>query len=137
MARRNGEGVCVAWCTAGDTAARCTLSAILMPHMLVPAMPGPMPPALPTTERRGLSISRGSRQRANSARYSLLIWGERQGRARLGRRGQSREPALPAGWCGRVARLYLAGLGWAQAMRQLDDPLQPLHQLLEGSSEER
>lgn len=56
---------------------------ILAPHMFVPAMPGPMPPALPTTERRGLSISRGSRQRANSARYSLLIWGARWGRAWL------------------------------------------------------
>lgn len=63
----------------GGRVAGCTLAlgAIPAPHMFAPVMPGPMVLALPTTERRGLSISRGSRQRANSARYSLLIWGAR------------------------------------------------------------
>lgn len=77
------------------------------PHMLVPAMPGPMPPALPTTERRGVSISRGSRQRANSARYSVLICGARRGHVGLGqgragvrgcpwgRRAEAQPRALP------------------------------------------
>lgn len=77
------------------------------PHMLVPAMPGPMPPALPTTERRGVSISRGSRQRANSARYSVLICGARRGQVGLGqgragvrgcpwgRRAEAQPRALP------------------------------------------
>lgn len=99
--------------------------------MFVPVMPGPMPPALPTTERRGLSIRRGSRQRANSARYSLLIWGAREGECGWGwgRAGSWHCPqALQAG-------LYLAGLGRPQAVWQLDNPLQPLHQLLKGSNE--
>lgn len=69
-------GASLAWWDASEGyVAGCGLGAILASHMFVPAMPGPMVPALPTTERRGLSISRGSRQRANSARYSLLIWG--------------------------------------------------------------
>lgn len=37
----------------------------------------------------------------------------------------------------RAVGLYLAGLGRPQAMRQLDNPLQPLHQLLKGSGEVR
>lgn len=108
------------------------LGAILAPHMFVPVMPGPMPPALPTTERRGLSIRRGSRQRANSARYSLLIWGTREESA------AEAGAELAAGTAHRLCRvgsLYLAGLGWPQAVWQLDDPLQSLHQLLKGSDE--
>lgn len=101
------------------------------PHMFAPVMPGPMPPALPTTERRGVSTSRGSRQRANSARYSVLICRVRWA---VGL-GQGWGWSCPWGGGQGSAPRYLAGLGWPQAVRQFDDPLQPLHQLLEGSVE--
>lgn len=88
-------------------------------HVLVP------PPA--PVVRRGPSSSSGSRQRANSARWSLVIWAA----------GAGGEVAFllsgPPTPCPRPARsaVHLAILRWPEVLGTCDNALQPLHQLLQ------
>lgn len=93
----------------------------LVAHMLVP------PPA-PAT-RRCPSISSGSRQRANSVRWSQAIWEAEQ----VGMRPQD-HTAPPPGHTApppaHSAPAHLAALSRSEAMGSLGNALQPLHQLL-------
>lgn len=86
----------------------------LVAHVLVP------PPA--PAAQRGPSRSSGSRQRANSARWSLAIWTAGQVVKRL----PDAQPPPPA----HPARAHLAALRRPEAMRPRGDALQPLDQLL-------
>lgn len=86
----------------------------LVAHMLVP------PPA--PAARRCPSISSGSRQRANSARWSQAIWEAEQ--------VVMRPPGHAAPPPAHSAPAHLAALSWSEAMGSLGNALQPLHQLL-------
>lgn len=86
----------------------------LVAHVLVP------PPA--PAAQRGPSRSSGSRQRANSARWSLAIWTAGQ----VVKRPPDAQPPPPA----HPARAHLAALRRPEAMRPRGDALQPLDQLL-------
>lgn len=98
----------------------------LVAHMLVP------PPA--PAARRCPSISSGSRQRANSARWSQAIWEAEQAVMRppgpAAPPPAQAAPAQAAPPPAHSAPAHLAALSRSEAMGSLGNALQPLHQLL-------